>query len=183
MKLRMEKQEKKGRTFHKDVSLKNEENTTTISVEGTCAVLRNCSSKGNKENSEVQGGRVLSFGGREKLNVINPLSQLTQNKRQFQISQKIKNRSISTNQYSILSSHNNSTLKQPSSKIREIDKRVNALYEVLNIEKYSVVRVAKDPDMWRKDQVKRNAWVEHECRKYVGEYQKWSGRDKLVEVG
>ncbi len=28
--------------------------------------------------------------------------------------------------------------------------------------------------MWRKDQGRRNLWVEQECKKYEGVYQKWS---------
>jgi hypothetical protein len=36
----------------------------------------------------------------------------------------------------------------------------------MNIEKYSVVRVAKDPELAKKDQLKRNSWIEGEYKKY-----------------
>ena len=49
---------------------------------------------------------------------MNPLNVIVQNKKQFQITQKIKNRSISTNQYSFISSQNPSILKQSTSKNR-----------------------------------------------------------------
>lgn len=57
-------------------------------------------------------------------------------------------------------------MKQTAPKLRELEKKVCLLYEIMNIEKYSVVRVAKDPEVSKKDQVKRNSWIDHESRKY-----------------
>lgn len=54
------------------------------------------------------------------------------------------------------------------------------MYDVLQIEKYAVVRVAKDPDMWRKDQVRRNLFVEQEARRYVEEYVRVVGKGREV---
>jgi hypothetical protein len=60
--------------------------------------------------------------------------------------------------------------------VREIERRVSVMYDVLQIEKYAVVRVAKDPDMWRKDQVRRNLGVEQQGRRFGEEYARVVGK-------
>ena len=42
-------------------------------------------------------------------------------------------------------------MKQTAPKLRELEKKVCLLYEIMNIEKYSVVRVAKDPEVSKKE--------------------------------
>lgn len=64
---------------------------------------------------------------------INPFDVASQNKKQFQITHKIKNRSISTNQYSFLSSKNPSMLKQSTTKTQELERKINLIYDILNI--------------------------------------------------
>lgn len=54
------------------------------------------------------------------------------------------------------------------------------MYDALQIEKYAVVRVAKDPEMWRKDQVRRNLFVEQEARRFVEEYARVVGKGREV---
>lgn len=68
--------------------------------------------------------------------------------------------------------------KQSTSKLRELDKKVGLLYDILDIEKYSAVRMAKEPEGGRKQQIKRNSWVDNEIKKYQIEYNKWVNRRK-----